>query len=324
MLTDSHGRQFPYLRLSLTDVCNFRCSYCLPDGWQCTRDDRELSLSELTRLARAFIIAGTRKIRLTGGEPTVRRDFTTLAHAIGSVPGLQTLALTTNGYRLQQNARAWHAAGIRAVNVSLDSLDPARFERITGHDRQHEVLAGIDACLDAGYRSVKANTVLMRGVNDDEIDDFLAFVCARPVTLRFIELMETHGRRDFFREHHLPATAIRDHLLQQGWAPCVRQADGGPAQEFEHPDFAGRVGLIAPYGKDFCASCNRLRVSSRGELLLCLFGQGGHSLRDLLQDDSQQDELIARLRSLLDSKPAAHRLQEGITGTTRHLAQIGG
>lgn len=326
LLTDGHGRQFPYLRLSLTDVCNFRCNYCLPDGYRCERGDAsELSLPEISRLVRAFTSLGTRKIRLTGGEPTVRRDFTDIVHAVAGAPGLRTLALTTNGYRLAQNARTWHEAGVNAINISLDSLNPARFAEITGHDRHHEVMAGIDACVEAGYRSVKVNTVLMRGINDQELDGFLAFVRERPVSLRFIELMETRDRRAFFREHHVPSTTIRDRLVSLGWLPCVRLPDAGPAQEFAHPDHAGRIGLIAPYSKDFCANCNRLRVSSQGEMYLCLFGDGGgHSLRDLLADDDQHEVLVSHIRQLLAGKQAAHRLHEGIVGTTRNLAQIGG
>lgn len=325
MLVDGHGRQFPYLRMSLTDVCNFRCTYCLPDGYRCERDDAELSLAEIRRLAGAFVALGTHKIRLTGGEPTVRRDFTAVAAALRELPGLRTLALTTNGWRLQQHAREWRAAGIDNINVSLDSLDPARFAAITGHDRHHEVLAGIEACLEAGYRGVKVNTVLMRGVNDDELDDYLDFVRARPLSLRLIELMETGDRRAFFREHHVPSTQVRERLLARGWLPCVRLPDAGPAQEFAHPDHAGRIGLIAPYSRDFCAGCNRLRVSSRGELHRCLFGDdGGLPLRDLLTEDAQQEELRERIRALLADKPAGHRLADGLYGTTRHLAQIGG
>lgn len=325
MLADGHGRQFPYLRLSLTEVCNFRCSYCLPDGYRCERNDAELSGAEILRLLRAFMALGTHKVRLTGGEPTVRRDFSDLAAAVGQLAGLRTLALTTNGWRLRENAARWRHAGINAVNVSMDSLDPARFAQITGHDRHAEVLAGIDACLDAGYHSVKVNTVLMRGVNDDELDDYMGFVRERPVALRLIELMETSDRRAFFRNHHVPSTQIREQLLARGWLPCVRQPDAGPAQEFAHPDHAGRIGLIAPYSRDFCSSCNRLRVSSRGELQLCLFGDhGGSPLRDLLASDDQQAELQQRIRMLLAGKAASHQLQQGNTGTTRHLAQIGG
>jgi len=325
MLTDGHGRVFPYLRLSLTEVCNFRCSYCLPDGYRGERGDSELSAPELLRLARAFTTLGTRKIRLTGGEPTVRRDFTVVAAQLAALPGLQTLALTTNGYRLAENARAWRAAGINAINVSLDSLDAARFARITGHDRHADILRGVDACLDAGYARVKLNTVLMRGVNDDELGAFLAFVRERPLAIRFIELMETGDRREFFRAHHLPSQRVREHLLAGGWQPCVRLPEAGPAQEFAHPDYAGRIGLIAPYSRDFCATCNRLRVSSRGEMRLCLFADGGGvALRDLLARDDQLPALAARIRGALAGKAVAHRLHEGRVGSTRQLAQIGG
>lgn len=325
MLTDGHGRVFPYLRLSLTDICNFRCSYCLPDGYTCERKDSELSLPEILRLARAFTALGTRKIRLTGGEPTVRRDFTDIVRAVRSLAGLHTLALTTNGYRLAEHAREWRDAGVDSINISLDSLDAARFAQITGHDRQRDVLRGVDACLAADYRKVKINTVLLRGVNDDELDDFLGFVRERPVSIRFIELMETSDRREFFREHHVPSTRVRDYLLAAGWQPCVRLPDAGPAQEFAHPDHAGRIGLIAPYSRDFCTSCNRLRVSSRGEMYLCLFGEnGGVPLRELFARDDQHDALVNRIQTALAGKQAGHRLHENQVGRTRHLAQIGG
>lgn len=324
LLTDGHGRQFPYLRLSLTDVCNFRCSYCLPDGWRRQDAGDEMSTAEIRRLVGAFAALGTRKVRLTGGEPTVRRDFIDVVRVVSATPGIASLALTTNGWRLRENAAAWRAAGIDSINVSLDSLDAARFHRITGQDRHDAVLAGIEACLDAGYRRVKVNTVLMRGVNDDEFPAFLEYVRERPLALRFIELMETTDRRAFFREHHLSAASIRERLLAEGWVPCARAADAGPAQEFAHTDYAGRVGLIAPYGKEFCAGCNRLRVSSRGDMHLCLFGGGGHTLRDLLSDDSGAEALRERIRALLAGKQAAHRLHEGLAGSTRHLAAIGG
>jgi cyclic pyranopterin phosphate synthase len=325
MLTDGHGRMFPYLRLSLTDVCNFRCNYCLPDGYRREHADSELPAPQVLRIARAFTALGTRKIRLTGGEATVRKDFTALAGDIAALPGLHTLALTTNGYRLAQHAQRWHDAGINAINISLDSLDAARFAQITGHDRHADILRGVDACLHAGYRSVKLNTVLMRGVNDDELDAFLAFVQDRPLTIRFIELMETGERRAFFREHHVPSLRLREHLTENGWLPCVRMPEAGPAQEFAHPDYTGRVGLIAPYSRDFCRNCNRLRVSSRGDMHLCLFGDNdGISLRDLLQDDNQTDALTTRIRHALAGKQAGHGLHENAVGSTRHLAQIGG
>jgi cyclic pyranopterin phosphate synthase len=325
-LIDGHGRQFPYLRLSLTDACNFRCDYCLPSGWQPVAGAApELSRAELRRLAAGFAALGTRKIRLTGGEPTLRRDIDGVIADIAATPGIRTLALTTNGYRLARHAARWHAAGLQAVNVSVDSLDRARFHAITGHDSLPQVLRGIDACLDAGYRAVKVNTVLLRGRNDDELPAFLQLVRERPVSVRFIELMETGDRRTFFRDHHLSGAVVREQLLADGWVPVVRSADAGPAQEFTHPEHAGRIGLIMPYARNFCAACNRLRVSSRGALRLCLFGDDdGISLRHLLQHDAQQEELAARIHALLAGKQAGHRLAEGVVGNTRHLANIGG
>ena len=323
-LGDRFGRRFPYLRLSVTDVCNFRCTYCLPNGWSATGESPFLSGAEIIRLVRAFAALGTWKIRLTGGEPSVRADFTEIARQIAAVPGIRRLAVTTNGYRLAERADAWFAAGLRAVNVSLDSLRAERFQTITGHDRLAEVLAGIDACRRAGFERVKINTVLLRTLNADEIDGFIDFVADRDLSLRFIELMRTQDNGPYFSEQHLPAENVIERLTARGWRPLPRENGAGPAQEFAHPASQGRIGLIAPYARDFCASCNRLRVSARGALHLCLFGAGGHDLRPLLQHDSQGEALQDQIASLLFLKRDRHYQAEGDFGTLRSLAATGG
>ena len=187
-IVDGFGRRFPYLRLSLTDVCNFRCSYCLPDGYKKTSRDNFLSQEEILRLVRAFVALGVWKIRLTGGEPTIRPDFLKIVENIASMPGLRKLAFTTNGYKLPERAQSYYDAGLRAVNISIDSLRAGQFRAITGHDRLDEVLEGVDACFSAGFKQVKINTVLLKGLNEDELDDFIIFVRDKPVSLRFIEL----------------------------------------------------------------------------------------------------------------------------------------
>lgn len=323
-LTDAIGRQFEYLRLSLTDVCNFRCTYCLPDGHRKVHGrSHPLSIAETIRAVRAFARLGLWKVRLTGGEPTLRSDFTQITRAIAAVPGIRQLAMTTNGYRLAEYARAWRDAGISTINISVDSLDPARFAAITGHDRLAEVLRGVSAAQAAGFDSVKLNAVLMRGVNDDELVAMIDFVAAHDLSLRFIEVMRTNDNVAFFGKRHLAGTAVVDQLKAAGWQRLPRLPGAGPAVEYAHPAAKGRIGIIAPYSPDFCASCNRLRLSSEGKLHLCLFGDGGIDLRPLLQGDDE-NALVAQIVKLTATKAPAHRLHMGDSGATPHLASIGG
>lgn len=324
-LSDGHGRRFEYLRLSLTDVCNFRCSYCLPDGYRKqTGLPANLNVEEVGRLIAAFAQLGLWKVRLTGGEPSLRPELLDIAAKVAATPGIRKLAMTTNGYHLAERAVDYAAAGISALNISVDSLDQARFAKITGHDRLGEVLDGIAAARLAGIRSIKLNSVLMRGVNDDELDGFITFVQQHDLTLRFIEVMRTNDNVDFFERHHLAGSEIAGKLQALGWQSLPREAGAGPALDYAQPGRPGRIGIIAPYAKDFCATCNRLRVSARGKLHLCLFGDHGIDLRPLLQSDDQQDNLIARISGLTATKAPSHRLHQGNSGATPHLASIGG
>lgn len=324
-LHDGHGRRFEYLRLSLTDICNFHCSYCLPGGYRKQAGQAaNLSVDEIRRLVTAFARLGLWKVRLTGGEPSLRRDLLEIARSVGTVPGIRKVAMTTNGYRLAERAAEYAAAGIDALNVSVDSLEPTRFAAITGHDRLGEVLAGIIAARKAGIGTIKLNSVLMRGVNDDELNNFTAFVAEHDLTLRFIEVMRTNDNPGFFTHHHLAGAVIADQLERTGWQRLPREAGAGPAIDFAASGGRGRIGIIAPYAKDFCASCNRLRVSAKGMLHLCLFGDVGIDLRPLLQDDAQFDELTGRIVALTATKVPAHRLHHGNSGATPHLASIGG
>jgi len=324
VLTDTIGRRFEYLRLSLTDVCNFRCTYCLPEGYRkVAARAPDLSVDEIRRAVTAFARLGLWKVRLTGGEPTLRPDFTHIAKTVAAVPGIRRLAMTTNGYRLAERAAEWRDAGISAINISVDSLDPARFASITGHDRLEEVLRGVAAAKAAGFDSIKLNAVLMRGVNDDELAAMVAFVQDHDLSLRFIEVMRTNDNAAFFRERHVAGQSVIARLEAAGWTRMARAAGAGPAVEYAHPDASGRIGIIAPYARDFCASCNRLRLSSDGKLHLCLFGDGGLDLRPLLQDGAEA-ALGARIVALTATKTPAHRLHQGNSGATPHLASIGG
>lgn len=323
-LVDRFGRSFPYLRLSLTEGCNYRCSYCLPDGYQADGRPRFLELDEIRRLVRGFAATGMSKIRLTGGEPTLRKDLLPIVATVASVPGIRRIAITTNGTLLPRHVTAWREAGLTALNVSLDTLDAARFHDITGHDRFAEVTEGVEMALGLGFDSVKLNAVLLRGRNDDELPAWFEYLRGRDVAIRFIELMRTGDNLDFFERHHVRAEVLEQQLVDAGWTLRPRAPDAGPAREYAHPDYRGRVGIIAPYSKDFCAGCNRLRVTARGDLRLCLFGDFGIGLRHLLQTDDDFDALVARISTQLGLKAAGHGLHQGETGLTPHLASIGG
>ncbi|OZB52769.1 GTP 3',8-cyclase MoaA [Stenotrophomonas acidaminiphila] len=323
-LTDGFGRSFPYLRLSLTEACNFRCSYCLPDGYHADGRPRFLAVDEIARLVRAFATLGMHKIRLTGGEPSLRRDLTRIIATVARVPGIRKVAITTNGTRLPRYLPDWHQAGLTALNVSVDSLQRERFHAITGHDRLPEVLDGIAMAQALGLQSVKLNAVLLRDRNDDELPAWMEFLRERALSVRFIELMRTGDNGDYFQRHHLRADVLVEQLQAAGWSLRPRAADAGPAREYVHPAYRGSIGIIAPYSRDFCAGCNRLRVTARGDLRLCLFGDFGVALRPLLQSDADHDALLARITTQLGLKAAGHGLHQGRTGLTPHLASIGG
>ncbi len=323
-LIDPHGRSFSYLRLSITDICNYRCQYCLPDGYQKTGQTGFLAANEIENLVTGLAGLGLWKVRLTGGEPTIRKDFAEIAARISSIPGIRRVAATTNGYRLAEQAQLWRDAGISAINVSVDSLNRQRFADITGHDHLGRVLKGIRAAQDAGFEKIKINTVLLRSINDHELDAFLEWIRTEDLSIRFIELMETGTNREYFEQHHLRGTEMRRRLESLGWSEKPREAGAGPAQEFSHPSYRGSIGIIAPYSQDFCASCNRLRVTATGNLRLRLFGNGGHSLRPLLQQREQCRELQSTISSLLAQKTPTHLLHFHQTGATPHLAAMGG
>lgn len=324
-LADRYSRRFPYLRLSITPMCNFRCTYCLPHGYQAEPGKvGPLSLDEITRLLRGFAALGMHKLRITGGEPSVRHDLTGVLRTAAAAPGVTRLAMTTNGTLLSRRLGEWMDAGLNAINVSVDSLDRATFARVTGHDRLDDILHGVDMALAAGLSVVKLNAVLLRGVNDRELPRWLDYLREHEVGLRFIELMQTGENLPFFREHHVRAGLLETDLQEAGWQPLPRAADAGPAREYRHPDYAGRIGIIAPYSKDFCAGCNRLRVTATGDLRLCLFGAFGIPLRPWLQRDAQCDELVRAIGGQIGRKEQGHFLHQGRTGITPHLASTGG
>ncbi|WP_413111273.1 GTP 3',8-cyclase MoaA [Thaumasiovibrio sp. DFM-14] len=323
---DRFRRRFYYLRLSVTDVCNFRCQYCLPDGYSPPSGTRStfLTLPEIGRVVRSFAQCGTEKVRITGGEPTMRRDFGDIIATIAETSGIKHIATTTNGYRLAAGIAQWRQAGLTHLNVSVDSLDPRMFHQITGQNRFQAVMAGIDAAFDAGFEQVKVNTVLLKDLNATQIEGFFNWVKHRPIQLRFIELMQTGEMDSFFQRYHQSGIALRHQLLAEGWQLRRRGSSDGPAEVYFHADYQGEIGLILPYDDGFCDSCNRLRISARGKLHLCLFGEQGVPLRALLQDDADQAVLIETIQHALQLKQKGHHLHEGHSGITPHLASIGG
>lgn len=322
-LVDGFGRCIHYLRLSITEVCNYRCTYCLPDGFRKTGPLSFLSPKECEHVVRAFADLGVSKVRLTGGEPSVRRDLADIIARTASVPGIDKVCVTTNGWALERQVAGWRAAGLTNLNVSIDTLDPEAFQRLTGHDRLAQTVAGLDRALELSIPSVKVNGVLLRDTTASGFSAFADFVRHRPITVRFIELMRTGDNAAYFADQHVPGSTFTDWLTERGWTPKPRAFDDGPAVEFSHPDHLGRLGLIAPYAPTFCDACNRLRVTARGQLRLCLFGEFGVDLRDLLVEH-QAEALRARIATALIRKTAGHNLGEGRTGQTRQLAQLGG
>ena len=240
------------------------------------------------------------------------------------MPNLRILALSTNGHNLDRIARPLRRSGITALNISLDSLDSERFQRVTGSSRFDSVMKGIDIALEAGFESVKVNAVLLRDLTDVDVPRFFDWVKTRPISLRFIELMRTGRNLELFEQRFLSAGEIQLILRKRGWTPVERGALAGPAMEYRHPSSLGSIGLIAPYAKEFCDTCNRLRVSSRGGLRLCLFGDQDYSLRQYLAEEGAPDLVASAVRSLMERKPASHYLKEGKYGNTWNLASIGG
>ncbi|KPU83455.1 molybdenum cofactor biosynthesis protein A [Psychromonas sp. PRT-SC03] len=323
-LIDNFERKFEYLRLSITDACNFKCNYCLPAGYQRSHQKSFLSHNEINNLVTAFAELGTKKVRITGGEPSLRKDFTQIIASVVNVKGIEKVATTTNGFQLEKQAQQWFDAGLSVINISVDSLDANTFHLITGKNIFQKVMRGVQASVAAGYAQVKVNSVLMKGVNDNDLALFLRWIKTEKIQLRFIELMQTGDNDDFFKKYHLSGEYIKERLLADGWQLKRALSHDGPAQVFQHTEYVGEIGLIMPYSRDFCKSCNRLRVSSTGRLHLCLFGEEGVDLRDLLGDSKDKDALKQRIINVLQDKKNSHSLQLGKTGGTPHLASIGG
>ncbi|PID80530.1 GTP 3',8-cyclase MoaA [bacterium DOLZORAL124_64_63] len=326
MLLDRHQRRISYLRLSVTDRCNLRCRYCMPaEGLPLFDRAEMLTPDEMLTIARTAVGLGIRKIRVTGGEPLIRSDILTLLAQMGALPNLERLVLTTNGLRLERLARGLVRCGVSGVNISIDSLQPERYGQITRGGNLDRCLAGIAAALEAGLRT-KLNVVLMNGVNDDEILDFVELARTRPVAVRFIEYMPTRNRR---AERHL-TLPTEDLLARLARAHTLRDADAGddlalagPARNFRLEGFVGTVGVISPVSCHFCSDCNRIRVTATGLARGCLFHEDGLDLKPWLRDGDELGLARALLRVIQD-KPQGHDL-DGQDGPDQvPMSRLGG
>ena len=328
ILKDSFGRKFPYIRLSISDVCNFKCGYCLPDGYKIDKSDNRsfLNIEEIRRLAKALSELGVSKIRLTGGEPTVRKDFLEIIKIIKENSGIKKTVMTTNGYKLDKIAKDIKDSGLDGINISIDSLDANTFKKITGHNRLEEILEGIKELQKLNFKNIKINAVLLKGINDSEKDfnDWAEFLKNNEIDSRYIELMQTGDNLDYFNKYHVPAKKFTDYLNNNNWIIQTFGKDAGPSKNYLNPKFKGKFGMIAPYSKDFCKSCNRLRITAKGDLRLCLFGNTGINIRHLMQKDSQIEELKDLILKQLNFKKESHYLEIGETGLTKNLSTTGG
>lgn len=325
-MIDGCGRRIDYVRISVTDRCNLRCTYCMAEDMTFLPRRDLLTLDEIAQLARHLVARGVRRIRLTGGEPLVRRGVMDLVRALGAMwsEGLEEVTLTTNGTLLARDARALFAAGVRRVNVSLDTLDPARFALITRGGRISDVIAGINAALAAGL-TVKVNMVALKGVNDAELVDMVRWCGERGCDLSLIETMplgEIGGGR---RETFLPLSDARA-VLEDAFAllPTTHRT-AGPARYFEIAETGRRVGFITPLTDNFCAACNRIRISATGTVYACLGREERVELRDILRDGRFAD-LDRALFSLLADKPARHDfdIDRRKPAVSRHMSVTGG
>lgn len=329
MLVDRFQRRITYLRLSVTDRCDLRCAYCMPEAMAFLPRKEVLSLEELHRLALGFIDRGIRAIRITGGEPLVRRDVIDLFRALGRKlgDGLDELTLTTNGTQLAQHADALAAAGVRRVNVSLDTLDRARFASLARRDRLPQVLEGIAAAKAAGLR-VKLNTVALKGINADEIADLLAWAHGQGHELTLIEVMPL-GAIDGDRvDHYLPLTTVRERLERCWTLTPSAHRTAGPARYFDVAETGGRIGFITPLTNEFCDGCNRIRVTATGQLYPCLGGGERVDLRAALRSADLDARLAEALDEAMRIKPARHAFRIDTPGAApaqpRHMSVTGG
>jgi cyclic pyranopterin phosphate synthase len=326
-LIDQFGRQVDYIRLSITDRCDFRCTYCMSEHMEFLPRDEVLSLEECLRVVKAFVTLGVSKVRITGGEPLVRKNALWLFEEIGKLSGLKELVTTTNGSQLEQQAQALKAAGVKRINISLDSLNAEKFKKITRVGDLNKVLRGISAAQKAGFDNIKLNTVLMKGINDHEAIDLVNFAIDKKMDISFIEEMPLgnvdHTRKDTFISNDEVLKNLQNyfHLIPTTYT------SGGPAKYWQLANQSTKIGFISPHSHNFCDTCNRVRVSSKGELFLCLGQEEKIELLPLLRQYPNEDWPIQK--AIIESmmiKPEAHdfNLEASKPAVIRFMSHTGG
>ena len=328
MMVDSNNRKINYLRLSITDRCNLRCMYCMPEeGIDFLPHQNILSYEEMLRMVSLSVYRGIKKVRITGGDPLVRKGFTGFLKKMSEIEGLDEITITTNGVLLKQYAAEIKASGVHRINVSLDSLKPEKFKKIAGRDLFGQVWDGIQEAERLGFAPIKINVVAMRGVNDDEIEDFGRLTLEKPYHIRFIELMPIGGNNDLSSDKFLPILEIYDRLQNVG--PLVpiqrRNSLDGPAQRYKIENAKGEIGLIGALSNHFCAVCNRLRLTSDGHLRSCLFSEEEIDVLPLLREGRSDESILALIEKAITEKPEQHDMKkQGHKSCTRLMSSIGG
>lgn len=317
-MIDKYGREISYLRLSVTELCNLRCRYCMPEDGVCKkRHEDMLTREEMLDAVKAAAELGIRKVRITGGEPLVKRDILSICRGVARTEGIGEVCITTNGLLLPELAKPLREAGVSRVNISLDTLDEKKYAYITRRGSLAEAVAGIKAALDAGFDKVKINTVLIGGFNDDEIPALAELTRRYPIDLRFIELMPMLDSREFGPEAFIPCSVVTDKLPELQPEP----QDKGVARLFRLPGAMGRIGLISPVSSHFCASCNRIRLTADGKIKPCL-----HSGQEFSVKGLDHEGMLQQLRAAILAKPACHQelSAQSLSHAGRNMNQIGG
>jgi cyclic pyranopterin phosphate synthase len=327
-LTDSFHRPIRYLRLSVTDQCDLRCHYCIPKGYTAFKEPEEwLRFDEIERLVRLFADAGISSLRITGGEPLLRKNLPELVHGLAGLPGLNDLSLSTNGLGLRRQATQLKTAGITRVNISLDSLLPERFATITG-GKLYKVLDGLQAAEDAGFAPIKINMVVMRDINDDEVEPMLEFCLERGYTLRYIETMPVGHTGRLASKHYLSLQSVKQKLIQRYQMmpelPTSEQHGMGPARYLRAPNSNARVGFITPISEHFCDSCNRVRLAVDGTLYPCLGQNDAVALGQLIRNGADDQQLFDAIQHTIAEKPQRHEFNGKPEQILRFMSVTGG
>ena len=323
-LIDPYGRSIDYVRLSVTDRCDLRCFYCLPKGFNDFEEPEDwLTFDEIERVMRAFGDLGTRRIRITGGEPLVRKNLPELANRLQNLPGIEDLSLSTNAVKLARHAEDLHTGGVRRLNVSLDSLNPKRFKDITG-GKLEKVIDGLMAAKAAGFSPVKINMVVMKGINEDEVEAMVDFCIEHDFTLRFIETMPMGDTGRDAADHYVDLQSVRAKLEQRFEMVPGVMPGGGPARYLRVVGTDLRIGFITPISQHFCETCNRVRLSVDGTLYLCLGQDNKFELRPLLRNGISDKELQNAIRHAITLKPERHEFNEQPEQIVRFMSVTGG